>query len=108
MLGQMQDLPLLVSSLLDFAEKFHPRQEIVTRTVEGPIHRYTYADAGKRSKQLAQALLGLGVKSGDRIGTLGWNTYRHFEAWYGITGIGAVTHTINPRLFAEQLVYIIT
>ncbi|MDA0338835.1 MAG: AMP-binding protein, partial [Proteobacteria bacterium] len=79
----------------------------MTRTVEGPIHRYTYADAGKRSKQLAQALLGLGVKSGDRIGTLGWNTYRHFEAWYGITGIGAVTHTINPRLFAEQIVYII-
>lgn len=107
MLGQMQDLPLLVSSLLDFAETFHPEQEIVTRTVEGPIHRYTYADAGKRSKQLAQALIKLGVKLGDRVGTLGWNTYRHFEAWYGITGIGAITHTINPRLFSEQIAYII-
>jgi fatty-acyl-CoA synthase len=107
MFGQMQDAPLLVSSLIDYAGKFHAEQEIVSRTVEGPIHRYTYADAARRSRQLAQALTGLGVREGDRIGTLAWNTYRHFEAWYGITGMGAVTHTLNPRLFAEQLAYII-
>ena len=107
MFGQMQDVPLLVSSLIDYAEKFHPEREIVTRTVEGPIHRYTYGDAARRAKQLAQALIGLGVQPGDRIGTLAWNTYRHFEAWYGVTGMGAVTHTLNPRLFAEQLAYII-
>ncbi|MEN3951024.1 3-(methylthio)propionyl-CoA ligase [Iodidimonas sp. SYSU 1G8] len=107
MFGQMQDVPLLVSSLIDYAEKFHGEREIVSRTVEGPIHRYTYADAGKRSRQLAKALLALGVKEGDRVGTLAWNTYRHFEAWYGITGMGAVTHTLNPRLFADQLAYII-
>ncbi len=107
MFGQMQDVPLLVSSLIEYAEKFHSEQEIVTRTLQGPIHRYTYADAGRRSRQLAKALIALGVQPGDRVGTLAWNTYRHFEAWYGITGIGAVTHTLNPRLFAEQLAYII-
>lgn len=108
MLGLMQDdLPLLVSSLLDYAEKFHPDQEIVTRSLEGPIHRYTYKDASSRAKKLAKALQALDVQLGDRIGTLAWNTYRHFEAWYGITGIGAVTHTLNPRLFPEQLSYII-
>jgi acyl-CoA synthetase (AMP-forming)/AMP-acid ligase II len=107
MFGQMQDVPLLVSSLIEYAEKFHAEQEIVSRTVEGPIHRYTYADAGLRARRLAQALAGLGVREGDRVGTLAWNTYRHFEAWYGITGMGAVTHTLNPRLFAEQLAYII-
>ncbi len=107
MFGQMQDVPLLVSSLIEYAEKFHAEQEIVTRTLQGPIHRYTYADAGRRARQLAQALLALGVKEGDRVGTLAWNTYRHLEAWYGITGMGAVTHTLNPRLFADQLAYII-
>ncbi|MEN3974253.1 3-(methylthio)propionyl-CoA ligase [Emcibacter sp. SYSU 3D8] len=107
MFGQMQDVPLLVSSLIEYAEKFHAEQEIVTRTLQGPIHRYTYADAGRRSRQLAKALVALGVEEGDRIGTLAWNTYRHLEAWYGITGMGAVTHTLNPRLFAEQLSYII-
>ncbi|MGE0667014.1 MAG: 3-(methylthio)propionyl-CoA ligase [Sphingomonadales bacterium] len=107
MFGQMQDVPLLVSSLIEYAEKFHAEQEIVTRTLQGPIHRYTYADAGRRARRLAKALLALGVREGDRVGTLAWNTYRHFEAWYGITGMGAVTHTLNPRLFAEQLAYII-
>jgi fatty-acyl-CoA synthase len=107
MLGQMQDVPLLVSSLIDYAEKFHGEREIVTRTLEGPIHRTTYAEAALRARKLAQALAALGVKEGDRVGTLAWNTYRHFEAWYGITGMGAVTHTLNPRLFAEQLAYII-
>jgi fatty-acyl-CoA synthase len=107
MLGQMQDVPLLVSSLIDYAEKFHGEREIVSRTVEGPIHRTNYAEAAHRARKLAQALGALGVAEGDRIGTLAWNTYRHFEAWYGITGMGAVTHTLNPRLFADQLAYII-
>ncbi|TDI61590.1 MAG: long-chain-fatty-acid--CoA ligase [Alphaproteobacteria bacterium] len=107
MLGQMQDRPLLVSSLVEQAEKFHAEQEIITRTVEGPIHRYTYRDMGLRSRKLAQALQALGVKLGDRIGTLGWNTYRHLEVWYGVTGIGAITHTVNPRLYEDQISYII-
>ena len=76
------------------------------RTVEGPIHRYGYRDAERRSKQVAKALLALGVKPGDRIGTLAWNGYRHLELYFGISGMGAVLHTINPRLFPEQIVYI--
>lgn len=107
MLGQMQDRPLLVSSLMEQAEKFHRNQEIVTRTVEGPIHRCTYGDVGLRSRKLAQALLNLGVELGDRVGTLGWNTFRHLEVWYGVTGIGAITHTVNPRLYEDQIAYII-
>lgn len=105
--GLMQDEPLLVSSFLEHAERFHASREIVTRTVEGPIHRYAYRDLASRAKKLAKALLQLGVSTGDRVGTLGWNTYRHVEAWYGISGIGAITHTINPRLFAEQIAYIV-
>lgn len=107
MLGLMQDEPLLVSSFIEHAEKFHASREIVTRTVEGPIHRYTYRDLALRSKNLAKALQNLGVSPGDRVGTLAWNTYRHVEAWYGISGMGAITHTINPRLFAEQIAYIV-
>ena len=75
MRGQMQDVPLLVSDLMDHAEHFHGGQEIVTRTLEGPIHRYTYAECGKRARQLGQALLKLGVKQGDRIGTLAWKFF---------------------------------
>ncbi|GAA6135798.1 3-(methylthio)propionyl-CoA ligase [Oceaniserpentilla sp. 4NH20-0058] len=107
MLGQMQEQPLLVSQLLTHAELFHPTKRIITKTVEGHFHEYTYKDAAKRSKQLAQALIKLGVKKGDVVGTLAWNTYRHFECWYGISGMGGVLHTINPRLFPEQLNYII-
>ncbi len=105
--GLMMDTPLLVSSLIAHADRFHGDTEIVSRTVEGPIHRYTYSDAHRRSKKLAQALARLGVKPGDRIGTLAWNGYRHFELYYGVSGSGAVVHTVNPRLFAEQLVYIV-
>ena len=105
--GLMQNWPLLVTTILDHAALAHPEQEIVTRTIEGPIHRYTYKDLHSRSKKIAKALLKLGVKKGDRIGTLAWNTYRHMEAWYGIMGIGAVCHTLNPRLFTDHLVYII-
>jgi acyl-CoA synthetase (AMP-forming)/AMP-acid ligase II len=107
MLGLMQDRPLLISSLLDYAAQYHGEQEIVSRTVEGPIHRYTYADARKRSRLLAKALQRLDVKLGDRIATLAWNGYRHFELYYGVSGIGAILHTINPRLFAEQINYIV-
>ncbi len=106
MLGLMQDRPLLISSLIDFAAQYHGGVEIVSRTVEGPIHRYTYADANLRAKQLAQALGGLGIGLGDRVATLAWNGYRHLECYYGVSGIGAVLHTINPRLFPEQIVYI--
>ena len=107
MRGLTMDMPLLVSSLIAHADRSHGDTEIVSRTVEGPIHRYTYSQAHRRSKQLAQALLRLGVKEGDRIGTLAWNGYRHFELYYGVSGMGAVVHTVNPRLFHEQLVYIV-
>lgn len=106
MLGLMQDRPLLISSLIEFAAQYHKDAEIVSRTVEGPIHRYTYADAHKRAKQQAKALQKLGVKLGDRVATLAWNGYRHFECYYAVSGIGAVLHTINPRLFPEQIAYI--
>jgi fatty-acyl-CoA synthase len=105
--GLMMDMPLLVSSLIEHADRNHGDTEIVSRTVEGPIHRYTYSQAHRRSKQLAQALARLGVKEGERVGTLAWNGFRHFELYYGVSGMGAVVHTINPRLFPEQLVYIV-
>ncbi|MBV9835953.1 MAG: fatty-acid--CoA ligase [Alphaproteobacteria bacterium] len=107
MLGQMQDRPLLISQLIEFAAENHGDTEIVSRRVEGDIHRYTYRDARHRAKQMAEALVGLGIKAGDRIGTLAWNGYRHFELYYAISGMGAVCHTINPRLFPEQIVYIV-
>ena len=107
MLATMMDRPLLISSLIAHAAKWHGDREIVTRTVEGPIHRYNWAECELRAKKFAQALERLGVESGVRIGTIAWNTYRHLEAYYGIAGMGAVTHTINPRLFPEQLEYVV-
>jgi fatty-acyl-CoA synthase len=107
MLGLMSERPLLVSSLITHAARYHGDAEIVSRTVEGAIHRYTYRDAERRAKQLANALRRLGVVPGDRVGTLAWNTFRHFELYYAVSGIGAVCHTINPRLFDEQIVYIV-
>ena len=107
MLGLMMDMPLLLSGLLHYAAEAHGSTEVVARTVEGPVHRYTYAAAHARAKQLAKALLRLGAKSGDRVGSMAWNTHRHFEMFYGVAGMGAVLHTINPRLFTEQLLYII-
>ena len=107
MLGLMSERPLLISAIIDHAATYHGDIEIVSRTVEGPIHRYTYRDAERRAKQLARALLRLGIAPGDRVATLAWNGYRHFELYYGISGIGAVCHTINPRLFDEQIVYIV-
>ncbi len=102
----MQDRPLLISSLIEHANTFHPGAEIVSRTVEGPVHRCTYGDIYRRSKQVAKALLALGIAPGDRVATLAWNGYRHMELYYGVSGMGAILHTINPRLFPEQLEYI--
>ncbi len=99
--------PLRVAAILEHAAKWHADAEVVSRLPEGGLHRYTYAAANQRSKQLAKALLRLGIENGDRVGTLAWNTHRHFELYYGVAGIGAVCHTVNPRLFPEQLVYII-
>lgn len=107
MLGSMMDKQLNIADIIEYAAQYIPEGEIVTRQVEGGIHRYNYSAALKRTKQLANALVALGVQQGDRIGTLAWNTYRHFELYYAISGMGAITHTINPRLFAEQIVYIV-
>ncbi len=106
MKGLMQDWPLLVPTILDHAARWHGEREIVTRTVEGPMHRTTYAEIHSRARRVAKALQRLGVRSGERVGTLAWNTHRHMESWYGIMGAGAVCHTLNPRLFPEQIVYI--
>ena len=105
--GQMMQAPLLISGILRHAALCFPDQEIVSRTVEGPIHRYSYADAWARSNRLAHALAALGVKEGDRIATFAWNGYRHFELYYAISGMGAVCHTMNPRLFEDQIAYIV-
>ncbi|MCB1664488.1 MAG: long-chain-fatty-acid--CoA ligase [Pseudomonadales bacterium] len=107
MLGIMMDKQLNIADILEYAAVYNRDAEIVTRLVEGGIHRYTYADALTRSKQLANALQSLGVQIGDRVATLAWNTHRHFEIYYAVSGMGAITHTINPRLFPEQIVYII-
>ncbi|MGO4222043.1 3-(methylthio)propionyl-CoA ligase [Lysobacter sp. TAF61] len=107
MLGLMQQHKLLVSSLIEHAAASHPNAGIVSRTVEGPIHRCTYADIHRRAKQAARALTALGVQPGDRVGTLAWNGYRHMELYFAVSGMGAVLHTANPRLFPEQLEYII-
>ena len=107
MQGLMMNVPLMISSLIRHAERYHGDAEIVSRTIEGPIHRYSYRDAHARARRLARALLRLGVRESDRVATLAWNGYRHFELYYAISGTGAIAHTINPRLFHDQLVYII-
>ncbi len=106
MLGQMQDHPLLISTLIDFAARHHHEAQIVSRRVEGDLHRYTYADAAKRSKRVANALDRLGLGFGDRVATLAWNGYRHLELYFGVTGSGRVVHTVNPRLLPEQIAWI--
>ncbi len=106
LMGQMMDQPLLISSIIEHADRHFGRNEIVSRRVEGDIHRYTYHDCHRRSKQLANALTNLGIKIGDRVATLAWNGYRHLEAYYAVSGSGAVLHTINPRLHPEQIAYI--
>lgn len=105
--GLMQDRPLLISSLIEHAARFHPDTEIVSRLPEGPMHRTTWAGVAKRSRQVANALAKLGIQPGERVGTLAWNSYRHLALYFGVSGTGAVLHTVNPRLFPEQIDYIV-
>jgi len=107
MRGLMMDRPLLIPALLDYGADIHASAGIVSRRIEGDLHRYTYPEARRRVAQLAHALRALGIGPGDRIATLAWNGYRHFEVYYAAAGIGAVCHTINPRLPADQLRYIV-
>ena len=105
--GLMMNTPLLISSIAEHAEKFHGDREIVSVTADNPRHRYSFREAIGRSRQLANALGNLGLARGDRVATIAWNDYRHLEIYYGVSGSGHVCHTINPRLFPEQLIFII-
>jgi acyl-CoA synthetase (AMP-forming)/AMP-acid ligase II len=107
MLGLMQDWRLLIHKVIDYAAAEHGARAVVSRSVEGPVHRTTYADIHSRARRVAKRLVMDGIAPGDRCATLAWNTWRHLEAWYGITGAGAVYHTVNPRLFEEQILYIV-
>ena len=106
MRGLIQSHPLLISDLIEYAARAHAQREVVTRLPDGTFHRYTYADAAARTRRLANALLALGVGDGERVATLAMNSYRHLEVYYAASGIGAICHTLNPRLFLEQLVFI--
>ncbi len=107
MRGLMQEQPLLISQLIEFAARYHGDTEIVSRRVEGDIHRYGYADAARRSRQVARALDALAVPKHARVATLAWNGYRHFELYYGVSGSERIIHTINPRLHPEQMAWIV-
>ncbi|MDR2156069.1 MAG: fatty-acid--CoA ligase [Burkholderiaceae bacterium] len=107
MLGLMQNHPLLISTLIDFAARYHGDTQVVSRRVEGDIHRYTWADVQRRAKQVAAGLDALGLQAGERVGTLAWNGYRHLELYYGVSGSERVLHTINPRLLPEQIAWIV-
>ena len=107
MLGLMQDWQLLCHRILDHAATQHGGRQIISRSVEGPFHTTNYADLRVRALRVAQRLDRSGIKLGDRVATLAWNTWRHLEAWYGIMGIGAVYHTVNPRLFPDQIAWIV-
>ncbi|MES2531643.1 MAG: 3-(methylthio)propionyl-CoA ligase [Pseudomonadota bacterium] len=107
MLGLMQDQPLLISSLIEFAERHHGDAEIVSRRVEGDIHRYTWTDVAARARQIANALEGENLLFSDRVATLAWNGYRHLELYYGVSGSGRVLHTVNPRLHPDQIAWIV-
>lgn len=105
--GLMQDRPLLISSLIEHAATFHPHTEIVSRLPEGTVHRTDWLGVRQRARQVANAMQALGVRQGDRVGTLAWNSCRHLALYYGVSGSGAVLHTVNPRLFPEQIDYIV-
>ncbi|MDZ4125955.1 MAG: AMP-binding protein, partial [Hydrogenophaga sp.] len=105
--GLMQDRPLLISSLIEHAATFHPHTDIVSRLPEGTVHRTNWHGVCLRSRQVANALQGLRIQQGERVGTLAWNSYRHLALYYGVSGSGAVLHTVNPRLFPEQIDYIV-
>src|SRR5262249_16197296 len=106
MLGLMQDWPLLCHRVIDHAALNHAERPVIPRSVEGPIHSTNYAAMRARALKVAKRLERDGVMLGDRVATLAWNTWRHLEAWYGIVGIGAIYHTINPRLFPDQITWI--
>ena len=105
--GLMMDQPLLVKSIVEHAQLIHPDVEVVSVTADNPRHRYTYREAFRRSRQLANVMSGWGLQQGDRVATLGWSDHRHLEAYYAICTSGYVCHTINPRLFLPQLEFII-
>jgi acyl-CoA synthetase (AMP-forming)/AMP-acid ligase II len=107
MLGLMQDWPLLCHRIIEHAAAIHGNQEVVTRSVEGPVVRTTYKQIHERALRVSQALDRVGITLGDRIATIAWNTARHLECWYGIMGIGAICLTVNPRLFPEQIAWIV-
>jgi 3-(methylthio)propionyl---CoA ligase len=107
MIGQMMNMPLLISQQIEFAARFHGSAEVITRTVEGPIHRSTWGEVARRARQLANALQRMGVKRGDRVATIAWNTHRHLEVYFAVSSFGAVLHTINPRLPLDQLRYVV-
>ena len=107
MLGLMQDWPLLCHRIIDHAATYHAQRPVISRSIEGPIHTTNYAAIRQRALKVAKRLEKDGVKFGDRVATLAWNSWRHLEAWYGILGIGAVYHTVNPRLFPEQIAFIV-
>jgi acyl-CoA synthetase (AMP-forming)/AMP-acid ligase II len=107
LMGQMMDQPLLISSIIEFAARHYGNNEIVSRRVEGDLHRYTYRECEARARRMAHVLQGLGVQMGDRVATLAWNGYRHLELYYAVSGSGAVMHTVNPRLHPEQIAYIV-
>src|SRR5215468_10477996 len=107
MLGLMQDWQLLCHRVIDHAATYHAGRRVVSRSIEGPVHTTNYAEIRARALKVAQRLERDSIRLGDRVATLAWNTWRHLEAWYGILGLGAVYHTVNPRLFAEQIVWII-
>src|SRR5271155_950131 len=106
MLGRMQDWPLLMHKVIDFAAIQFPEQQVASRTVEGPMHYTNYREIRHRALKVAKRLHRDGIKLGDRVATLAWNGYRHLESWYGIAGVGAVYPTVNPRLFPEQIAWI--
>ncbi len=106
MKGLMMDTPLMIGSIMDHADKNFPDQEIVSVVADQPDFRYTFKEAFQRTRQLGNALKSLGIDIGDRVGTLAWNDHRHFELYYAISSSGAICHTVNPRLFPEQLIYI--
>ena len=107
MLGLMQSQPLMISAVLKHAARHHGTAEIVSKSVEGDIHRYTWADAERRSRQLARALQAQGIVAGDRVGTLAMNGFRHLEIYYGAPGMEAICHTVNPRLHPDDIAYIV-
>jgi len=107
MLGLMQHHPLLISSLIEHAASAHSKSQVVSHSTDSPTHRCTYSDINRRAKKIAGALTALGIREGDRVGSLAWNGYRHMELFFGISGMGAVLHTVNPRLFPEQIEYIV-